>query len=86
MCCTDLDIASALALGDKLQSILLYHMVKGALLPAALAQAQKVDTLLGMDLEVPYPLTFDTLPSGQVPPPPLYYSTYLDRHFFPPQP
>lgn len=74
--CADLDIASALALGDKLQSILLYHMVKGALLPAALAQAQKMDTLLGMDLGTPYPLTFSTLPSGKVSPPPLVRLQY----------
>jgi hypothetical protein len=54
----DLDIASALALGDKLQSILLYHFVSGVHPVAKLAGEQQLDTVLGLQLSTPYTLQF----------------------------
>jgi uncharacterized surface protein with fasciclin (FAS1) repeats len=42
----DLSITDALALGDKLNAVLLYHVVPGALTPDQLAQCERLLVLL----------------------------------------
>ncbi len=74
----DLDIASALALGDKLQSILLYHFVSGVHPVGKLAGEQQLDTVLGLQLGKPYTLQFGSA-AGKVST--RQYSLHAPLHF-----
>ena len=56
----------ALNLGDKLQSILLYHFLPQAYNSSQLVAAQSLNTDLGVSTGSPYNLTFGTGANGQV--------------------
>ena len=64
--CADLTIVDALNLGDKLQSLLYYHFLPSAYTGPQLADAQSLNTDLGISTGTPYNLTFGTAPDGRV--------------------
>lgn len=56
----------ALNLGDKLQSMLLYHFLPTAYNTSQLVAAHSLDTDLGKSTGTPYNLTFGQTPAGKV--------------------
>jgi hypothetical protein len=56
----------ALNLGDKLESIMLYHFLPSAYNASQLAAARSLDTDLGVSTGTPYNLTFSQTAAGQV--------------------
>ena len=62
----DLTIIDALNLGDKLQSMLLYHFLPHAYTGPQLVAAQTLDTDLGISTGTPYNLSFAQTAAGQV--------------------
>lgn len=62
----DLTIMDALNLGDKMQSILLYHFLPQARNVSMLGAARSLGTDLGVSTGSPYNLSFTQAPGGQV--------------------
>lgn len=62
----DISINEALALGDKLASAVLYHVVPGAFTEDQLAEKTKLPTLLSQNTGADYPITVGKDSAGKV--------------------